>query len=125
MVGMGTLLNMAAIVVGGIVGLLFGKHFSKKTQEALMVASGISVLFIGVAGALSEMLTFDNGHVGMQGTLCLIVCFVLGTAIGEFLDIEAWFESFGLWLKRKSGNEKDAGFLNAFVTSSLVTTPDD
>lgn len=120
MPGVGTLINMAAIVAGGAVGLLFGKRFSEKTQDALMVACGICVLFIGIAGALSEMLTFSAGHFGTQGTLCLIVCFVLGTAIGEFLDIETWFENFGLWLKRKSGNEKDAGFLNAFVTSSLV-----
>ncbi len=120
MVGVGTLLNMAAIVAGGTVGLLFGKKFSEKTQEALVAACGISVLFIGVAGALSEMLTFDGTHFGMQGTLCLIVCFVLGTAVGEFLGIETWFENFGLWLRKKSGNEKDAGFLEAFLNSSLV-----
>lgn len=120
MPGLGTLINMVAIVFGGTIGLFFGKRLGEKTQESLMVACGVCVLFIGIAGTLSEMLVFSEGHFSTRGSMMLIVCFVLGAALGEFIGIEELFERFGIWLKKKSGSENDTGFLDAFVSSSLV-----
>ena len=120
MPGLGTLINMVAIVFGGTLGLFCGKRLGEKTQESLMVACGVCVLFIGIAGTLSEMLVFSDGHFSSRGAMMLIVCFVLGAALGEFIGIEELFERFGIWLKKKSGSENDTGFLDAFVSSSLV-----
>jgi len=50
----------------------------------------------------------------------IIGCLAIGAFVGEFLDIEGAFERFGEWLKIKSGNAKDQGFVNAFVTASLT-----
>ena len=43
-----------------------------------------------------------------------------GTLVGEVINIEGLIERFGEWLKVKTGNAKDKGFVNAFVTASLT-----
>ena len=120
MPGLGTLVNMVAIVFGGTLGMLFGSRLSEKIQESLMVACGVCVLFIGLVGTASEMLVLEAEKFSVHGSMMLIICFVLGIAIGEFVGIEELFEKFGIWLKKKSGSENDTGFLDAFVSSSLV-----
>ena len=50
----------------------------------------------------------------------IVLCLAIGTVIGELLRIEDGFERFGAWLKIKTGNAKDARFVDAFVTSSLT-----
>jgi len=52
MIGLGTIVNSAAIVVGGLAGLLAGKRFQRDQQTALNVSCGISVMFIAIAGAM-------------------------------------------------------------------------
>ncbi len=122
MPGMGTLINMFGIVLGGLVGL-FGKRFMKERyQETLMRANGVCVMFIGLGGALQNMLVVQNGKLGSQGTMMLVGSFAIGALAGEALNIEAGIERFGEWLKRKSGSEKDASFLNAFLTASFTVS---
>ena len=55
MYGLGTLINAAAIVVGGLCGMLFGKFISERFRDTLCKACGVSVLFIGAAGAIKGM----------------------------------------------------------------------
>lgn len=120
MPGLGTILNAAGILIGGIVGLLFGKLFSEKLQEALCKVNGISVLFIGISGALEKMLSVDGGVISSGHGMLVVICLALGTLIGELLDIEGGIEKFGEWLKRKSGNAKDPRFVEGFVTASIT-----
>ncbi len=117
---MGTIINCVAILIGGICGLLFGKFVKPQLQDSLTKACGISVLFIGIAGALEKMLTLQNGALTAGGTMLLVGCLALGTLIGELINIEAGFERFGQWLKKKTGNAKDGGFVDAFVTASFT-----
>lgn len=114
MPGMGTLINAIGILAGGMLGMWFGKRFSSRMQETLNRACGISVLFIGMAGALEEMMKNDGR------SMFIVICIVLGGLIGELIDIEGWFERFGKWLKIKSGNAKDPMFVEGFVTASLT-----
>ncbi len=114
MPGMGTLINVIGILAGGMLGMWFGKRFSSRMQETLNRACGISVLFIGMAGALEEMMKNDGR------SMFIVICIVLGGLIGELIDIEGWFERFGKWLKIKSGNAKDPMFVEGFVTASLT-----
>lgn len=121
MFGLGTAINVAAIVAGGIIGLLFGiKFLSSRVQNSLLAANGVCVAFIGVAGTLQEMLTFSDGRFGTKGILMMIVCFALGTIVGELLDIEKRIEDFGVWLKKKSGSQKDNQFIDGFMTATLT-----
>lgn len=120
MFGLGTLINTAAIVLGGILGGLFGKLLKERHQDGLSKACGICVLFIGIAGALEGMLTVSDGKVLGGRALLIVGCLALGGLIGELINIEHGFERFGEWLKRKTGNSKDRRFVEGFVTASLT-----
>ena len=114
----GALINTAAIVAGGVCGHLFGKLLKDRHQETLTMACGIGTLFLGVAGAMKYMLHSDLLPGG--GTMLVVACLALGGLIGEILNIESLFERFGEWLKQKTGNARDAQFVNGFVTASLT-----
>lgn len=120
MPGMGTMINAAAIVLGGAAGLLFGRFFSEQKQDALSKACGISVLFIGIGGALEGMLTVDGPAVASGKGMLITICLAAGALIGELLGIEELFERFGRWLKVKTGSAKDKRFVEGFVTASLT-----
>lgn len=118
--GVGTLINVLCVVVGGVVGGLFGRFVSADQQDALCKVSGISVLFIGIAGTMEHMLTLADGALVSTGSMFVVLCLLLGTIVGELLGIEHAFERFGEWLKVKTGNQEDGGFVDAFVTCSLT-----
>lgn len=120
MYGLGTIINTGAIVAGGLAGILFGRFLKENVQDTLSKCCGISTLMIGIAGALEKMLTLENGAISSGGSMLLVLCLTLGGVIGELLNLEGAFEAFGRWLKEKTGNAKDKGFVNAFVTASLT-----
>ena len=117
---MGTLINMAAIFIGGILGLLVGKAISKRFQDILYMVCGISTLFIGIGGVMQHMLTIEGSQLNTQGTMMVLASLTIGALIGEGINIEKRFEQFGEWLKRKTGNSGDPAFIDAFVTASLT-----
>ena len=120
MYGLGTIINTGAILLGGLCGRLFGRFLSESAQDTLTKVCGVSTLFIAVTGALEGMLTVVNGKVVSGGGMLVIICLAIGAFIGELLKIEDAFERFGQWLKIKTGNAKDKGFVDAFVTASLT-----
>ena len=120
MFGLGTVINTAAIILGGLVGHFFGSLLKERCRNSLNMACGISVLFIGIAGAMQGMLTIHDGAVTSGQAMLVTLCLALGTLIGEIINIEGLFERFGEWLKMKTGNAKDKDFVNAFVTASLT-----
>ncbi len=120
MTGLGTIINSAAILAGGVVGYFTGKLFRQEQQNALTITCGISVLFIAIAGAMQGMLNIDGNRLVSGKSMLIVLCLALGTVAGEIIGIEKAFESFGEWLKKKSGNSGDKEFVNAFVTASLT-----
>lgn len=122
MTGIGTIVNAAGIVAGGLVGMAAGRFFKEEQQDALQKACGVTVLFIGIAGAMEGMLSIKDGSIAGGKSMLIVLCIAIGTIIGELLEIERGFETFGEWLKKKTGNSKDAGFVEAFVTASLTVS---
>ncbi|HBK03402.1 MAG TPA: DUF554 domain-containing protein [Clostridiales bacterium] len=120
MYGFGTILNTGAIVAGGLGGALFGRFLKENVQDTLNKCCGVSTLMIGIAGAMEKMLTVEDGVISSGGSMLLVLCLTVGALIGELLNLEGVFEGFGQWLKEKTGNAKDKGFVNAFVTASLT-----
>ena len=120
MIGLGTIINVVAIVAGGLTGHFTGKLFREEQQESLTKACGISVLFIAIAGAMQGMLEIDGGRLVSGKSMLVVLCLAIGTVFGELLGIENGFERFGEWLKEKTGNSGDKQFVNAFVTASLT-----
>lgn len=120
MPGLGTIINTVAILLGGFFGAVFGRFLSDSAQDTLTKVCGVSTLFIALSGALEGMLTVENGAIVSGGSMLIIACLAIGAFLGELLNIEGAFERFGQWLKIKTGNAKDRGFVDAFVTASLT-----
>jgi len=120
MPGLGTIINVAAIVVAGLLGAGAGKLLNERLQDGLVKASGVCVLFLGMAGALQGMLAVNGGSLVSGMSLFVVISVVAGTLIGEVIDIDALVRRFGEWLKRKTGNAGDRTFVDAFVTASVT-----
>lgn len=120
MIGLGTLINVAGIVFGGLIGLFCGKLITQSIQDTLMKANGVCVLFLGIAGTLEQMITVQNGQLVSGGTMMMILSLSIGSLIGEWINLDHRMEQFGQWLKRKTGNAKDRMFVDGFVTASLT-----
>ena len=112
--GAGTLINVAAIIFGGLLGLFGGRFLTEKIRQTLQSACGVSVIFIGLSGTLGKMFEMQGGEI------LLIVSLIGGGLVGEIVDIDGKFEKFGVWLRAKSGSDGDAKFVDAFVTASLT-----
>lgn len=120
MVGLGTIINSTGILAGGLLGLLLGRFVKDNVQDSLTKTCGICTLFIGLAGAMEGMLRIQDGGLASAGSMLIIGCLAIGTLLGELLNIEHAFEQFGQWLKIKTGNAGEKGFVDAFVTASLT-----
>jgi len=120
LIGLGTIINSAAIIVGGVFGLLFGKLLKERVQDTLQKANGVCVLFIGIAGAMEGMLRLSGSTLSSGRSMLIVASLALGALVGELMNIEHWVERFGEWLKIKTGNAKDNDFVNGFVTASLT-----
>ena len=120
MPGVGTLINCVLIVLGGLAGLFIGKAMKEQLQNTLIFAMGLSVIFIGAAGALSKILVVENNALNTQGTMMMIFSLALGGLLGEIIDIEGALKRFGRWLREKSGSSEDKSFVRGFMSASLT-----
>lgn len=120
MPGIGTIVNVIAIVAGGIIGITIGNFFTKRYQDTLMTSCGIVVIFMGFGSTMAQMLQVSNHQLNAQGTMMMIGCIMIGSLLGEYWNLENKFEQLGIWLKQKTGNQNDSEFVNAFVTCSLT-----
>ena len=106
MILLGSLVNGAAVVVGGLVGLFAGKLLPERLRGSLMSALSLMTIGIAVPGLLKS-----------SNALIPIISMVAGTLIGELLDIDAAVNRLGEKFQKKlSGSSVTQGF----VTGSLV-----
>jgi hypothetical protein len=96
------------------------KGLKERYQEILMQALGLATIFIGVSGALKGMFVIEDGSISTTGTMLMIFSLVLGSILGEWIDLESRMEGFGEWLKAKCGGKNDSQFVEGFVASSLT-----
>ena len=122
MIGLGTLINTAAIIAGGAVGFLFKSVMTQKQQESLSAACGVGTLFLGISGAVQGMMRVEDGKLIGYNSMLVVLSLAIGAFIGELLDLDGAFERFGEWLKVKTKNSKDKDFVDAFVTASLTVS---
>ena len=120
MIGLGTLINTAAVIVGGGLGLLLKNGVAKRFENILMQALGLATLFIGAGGVLKYMLVVENGVLNTQGTMLLIFSLVIGAILGQWIDIESKMERLGEKLKAATKIKNDNRFVEGFVTTSLI-----
>ena len=119
--GFGTVVNVAGIVVGGLIGLICGKLLSKKLQDTLQMSCAVAVIFIAIGGTLSNMLKINNdGKLETVGIMIMIASLSIGGLVGEIIDIDDKMEQFSKWLRSTTGNDGDSTFIEGFVTASLT-----
>lgn len=116
MIGLGTIANTIAVIIGGGIGLFLKKGIKKSLQDSLLQAMGIAVLFIGIGGTLSQMLVFKDGHLETTGTMLMIFSLL----IGEIINIEAKLEKLGEFARKILHADEQSKFVDAFVTVTLV-----
>ena len=105
----GTLINFVAVMAGGLLGLLIGARLSEAIKAIVIAAIGLMTITLGMGSALKT-----------QNPLIPLVALVLGAIIGQAIDIDAWLNRLGDWLKQRferpgSGNN----FTLAYVLASL------
>lgn len=102
--------NVAAVLLGSTVGLLFRKGIPEKVSKAVMMALSLCTLYIGIDGAL-------NG----SNTIVLILSIVFGTILGTVIDIDDKINRVGLFLERKLKKEGEpSSIAQGFMTGSLL-----
>lgn len=107
MVGLGTIINVAAIILGGLLGKLCSRFLSGRYQDTLSKTCGVCVLFIAIGGAMEGILSINGNAIVSGKSLLIICCLALGALLGELCNLEDKFEQFGEWLKNKTGNAKE------------------
>ncbi len=105
-----TIINAALVLVGSIIGLIFKNKISDRFSAVITQALALCVLGIGISNVLAS-----------TDTLCVIICLVLGTLIGELLKIEERLDGAGEFLRRKLiKQESNSRFTEGFVTATLL-----
>lgn len=118
--GIGTVVNSAAIAVGCLLGLVFKRLISDKMNDALMHALGLCTISIGIAGAIQGGMCLFEGELSQRHTMVMIISMVIGTALGELIDIDRRLESLGNAVEARFASGAGGGFSRGFVTSTLT-----
>ncbi|MCR4722372.1 MAG: DUF554 domain-containing protein [Eubacteriales bacterium] len=112
----GTLVNVAAVILGSLIGLILKKGIRESWQDGINKALGAAVIVIGFNGVISGMFSYSEGALSSSGELLLVISLVIGTLLGEMVSIDAALERFSLKMeKRFSSGGFAAGFMNASV----------
>ena len=121
MIGIGTAINVAAVLAGGAIGALAGHRLAHRTRDLttdiLGLVTGLSAILSGRAILSSDLIS----AVGTAWPLFIVLgSLLIGGMIGSLLGIEMRIDSAGEWLKKKFSQESDAGFVPGFISASLV-----
>ncbi len=115
---LGTVVNAAAIVAGGAVGLLAKKGIPARMEDAVHKAMGLAVIVIGVNGVAANMLTVNaDGTLSSAGELLLVFSLVLGVLAGELLRIDDRLNGASALVEQKLHL---TGFAASFVSGTLI-----
>ena len=110
MIGLGTLINTATVLVGGSVGIAMGNKIPERVR--IIVVQVIGMLTIGLG--LSDLLKTHNMVFPLLGM-------VFGAVIGEVIRIEDRLEGLGEVIRKRFAKRQDPGpFISGFVTASLL-----
>ena len=120
MIGLGTIVNTAAVIAGGACGLLLKKGINERIQETLIKALGTATIFIGISGAMTGMFALKDGDFETTGTMLMIFSLAIGAVLGELSRIEDRMESLGEKLRRLFHVQEGQGFVDGFLTNTLV-----
>ncbi|MHB1256071.1 MAG: DUF554 domain-containing protein [Dethiobacteraceae bacterium] len=105
---LGTAVNGAAIVTGGVLGVLLGNRIPERIKQRVLQGIALSVLLIGIKMALET-----------QNMLVVVFSLVIGGIVGELLGIDAWLRRVGDWLELRA-SQSGSGVAQSFVFATLL-----
>lgn len=106
----GLIINLVAILIGGLSGNFVGAKLSSKYKDQIMSGLALSILVVGMESALKG-----------ENFIQIILAMVLGLAIGTYLDIESRIEGLGNRIQKVvNKKEGDTTFVEGFVSASLI-----
>jgi uncharacterized protein len=107
---LGTIVNCLTIIVGSIIGLTIQGKISNKIRITVMNGLGLSILYIGISGALKG-----------EDTLNIIISIAIGALIGELIDIDSKLSSLGLIIEKKfNKGGSNISISEGFVSATLL-----
>lgn len=122
-VGTGAVVNTLAVVLGGLLGMLFGTHLSTRTRDALMDILGLFTIVIGIqTAAAMNSKELTSAVPGGAGAVVVLIGLALGTAIGSAMSLDAQLDRFAAWLQAKAHGRGGNRLGEGFVTMTLVAT---
>lgn len=114
----GTLLNVAAVLIGATIGVLAGSRVPERMQRTMTDGLGLFTIVIGIALSLS-FLTDPALPVGDD--LAVLGALLAGGVVGELLRLSDRLDALGDWFQRKlARGDQPSRVSEAFVTASLV-----
>jgi uncharacterized membrane protein YqgA involved in biofilm formation len=124
-IGIGTAVNVATVLVGALIGVMLGNRLPARTRDLVTDALGLTTLLIAGVSVWAVLDPALSSYVGDSAPLLIVLgSLVLGGIIGSLLRLEERLESLGGWLQRRMSGGADSAerhrFIEGFVTSSLV-----
>ena len=120
-VGLGTLINIIAIVIGSTIGIGAGSRLTKKSLSLITDILGLITL-LGAASALIPLWssTFIDSLPKGSTLLVILGAMLVGGLIGSALSLENRLDKFGETLRQKFKASSDGPFIEGFVSASLL-----
>ena len=109
----GTFINVAAILVGGMIGLIFGARIPEKFKNTVIAGMGLFTTALGL------QMFFKT-----ENSLIVLGALIIGALLGEWIGIEDGLQSFGQMLEKRFSRDAETGssskFVRGFMVSSLL-----
>ena len=121
-IGIGTVVNVVAVLVGSVLGVLIGHRLSHRTRDLVTDAIGLVTLLIATMSALTVRDQALSDAVGDSAPVLIVLgAMVIGGIAGSLLRIEQRLEGFGAWIQHRfDRGEGQSTFVEGFVTASMV-----
>ena len=120
MIGVGTIVNVTAIIAGAVAGSFARNGLPERFKNTVMQAVSLSVVMIGISGTLEGIFhVTGDGVVKSQNIMIMILSLVIGGLAGEALKIEQRLDRLGEWFQKKIA-AGGGSFAQGFVTATLV-----
>ena len=121
LIGLGTVINVLAIIAGSVVGVLAGSRLNVKTRELITDVLGL-ITILAAASAVIPMFTVEYSQSLPKGwtLLSILGSLLIGGIVGSALKIELRLEKLGENLRKKFGANQEGTFVEGFVSSSFL-----
>ena len=118
---MGNLVNCAAIIFGSLIGFFIGHKFKEDMKNIIMECAGLFIIIVGVKSTINS-----------KRDIIVLIYLIIGSIIGQIIDIDLKLKNFGLFLEKKfssgkknseknfKNGENEKGFAKGFSTATIL-----